>query len=224
MNDYRRGERLLWLFTALPLVVVAAFFASRWIPARWMNLYFLAAIGGVLATVVTITVRENLRQERRFIPKTAGFSRKLDQLAVRLRDHAAAIETAAKEGEEVPHLPRAIAGFAKELQRLALKQGRRELPSLDGLEEITDPARFRAAARDGERYAREVRARGGIFKLGVMELIYGSALLIAALAWGCWLVWRTWDEPSIVFFGGVFLVVSSVGLMIGLVKSQRDPA
>lgn len=113
-----------------------------------------------------------------------------------------------------------LRGFANELRRLALAQDHRTLMT----PRENDPKSLRAAAAELQQYAREVRARGGIFKLSAYQLVAGAVILIAAFAWGCSLVCEYWDGSMLSFFGGVFLIVSAAGLGFGLVKSQRQAA
>lgn len=220
MSELARGTRLLWLFTSFPLLFMIAFFTAGYVPAKWRNLYILATCGGVLTAIITIPVREQLRQERKhgLTPKQRGFSRKLDALAEKLRAHAAEAEV-----EEDWQLSRTTQSVIKELKRLALKQDQREILQDFDLD-TADPRRLRDAAGELELYAQNVRGRGGIFKLDTMQIVMGAIAFLGAFVWGCALIREWWDTPSWSFFGGVFLIVASSGLSYALVKSQREGA
>lgn len=84
-------------------------------------------------------------------------------------------------------------------------------------------ASMRNASTELDAYAQDVRARGGIFKLGLAQIVMGGAVLIAAFVWGCNLTWRTWSTPGLTFFADALLMLSSVGLMLGLIRSQAAP-
>lgn len=233
-QEMKRGHRLLTVFTFLPFLILGAIFFGGRVPATWRNLYFLGVIGGALAFIVSVPVREHNRSIRKsgFRPIKKGFSAKLDAMAETFRRQATEIESSLREGEEVSGLPRDLQAEYNELLRVARAQDKKTpLSSFDfrikGEDERTISSlanRLRERAGEMEIYAQQLRARGGIFKLGMVQTIYGGVLLLAAFAWGCSLAWKWWDTPSWTFFGGVALIVSSAGLGYGLVKSQSEPA
>lgn len=219
MTEWRRSQRILRIFTVMPLIIIAAFYGRAWVPDRWSNLYILAAAAIILGFVVGVPVREHLRAERRsgLVPRRPGFSGKLQAAAQKLREHADLID---EEGDEAGGNP-LLESYITELRRVAKAQDNHDLaPGLRHFDR--DAARLRKAAAELDEYANRVRRKGGIFQLDLTQRISGVAIVIGMFAWGMWLMVTTWSRPSWTFFGGAFLVAFAVLIGVGLLKSQQD--
>lgn len=224
MSELRRAKRILNLLALLPLIIVASFYIGARVPDRWRNLYVLAAASVILGIVVVIPVRERLRSERRggFVPRRGGFSGKLEIAAEKIRAHADLVD---EEGLEAGGHP-LLQSYLAELQRVAKAQDGYDLvPGLE-LEPEGDPAahaaKLRKAAADVDAYAQTVRIRGGIFQLDTTQRLYLGAIVAGMVAYGLWLMVRSWSTPGWTFLGGALLVAFGVLIGFGLILSQRD--
>jgi MFS family permease len=232
MSDFQkevaRGTRIMYLFTALPFVIIGAIFLAGRVPDRWRNLYFLGVAVAALSIIFAVPIREALRQEKRqgLVPRTPGFSGKVLLVAEKLRERANELET---DGEDAGGVSPTFAAYVAEVRRVAKAQDKHDV--LSGLTlELPKKnlpghiAHLRKKAEEAELYAHSIRTRGGIFRMGVANLVAAVALLIAGFLYGWRLVLQNWSTPSWSFFGGVALIVSTIVLAIGIVKSRRDPA
>lgn len=229
MNDFQkelaRGTRVLYLFTALPFVIIAAFFVAPHIPDRWRNLYFLAVASGALSIIFAVPIREALRREKRqgLVPRSPGFSGKVLLIAEKLRERANELES---DGEDAGGVSPTFAAYVAEVRRVAKAQDKRDFLvdlELDVPENVrAHIAHLRRKAEEAELYAYSIRMRGGIFQMRVPNLLAAAVLLIAGFVYGWRLVLQYWSTPSGAFFGGAALIAATVVLTIGVIKARRE--
>ena len=231
-REFRRSQRILNLFVALPLIIVVGIWAGGFVPERARNIYYLVLMLSVLGTIFAVPIREHLRMQRRggLVPKRPGFSGRLEIAAEKLREYARDLE---ELGPEDAYPAAALDSYIAELRRVAFAQDQRALATYlvldiaenaDGAKVRQHVARLRQAAGELELYAQDVRRRGGIFRLTSTQRVMGALPIAAAVFWGARLMLRTWATPSWTFFGGAMLVIAGCAIGYGLVMSQRDAA
>lgn len=209
-----RSSRFLSVFVFLPFAFIIGALAANRVPAPWRNLYWLAVTVVVLGIVFGVPARIVAQEQRRkgLVPRTGGFSGKLEIAAEKLREAANELED---DPDAVCDL--VLQQYVNELRRVAKNQDKHELHVA-----FHDPAALRRTAQELQMYAQTVRARGGIFKLDFSQRLAGAAIVIAGFAWGVWIVWSTWSTADPEFITGAALIFGSCAVGYALIKSQQD--
>jgi hypothetical protein len=235
---------LIWTIPLLfPAGMLIAGMLGRTLPSIPGPLIALIAIGLPMLLVVVLAVRDRRtkREQARLVPTNAGFSAKVDLLANRFEERAAALEQAVTFGNEIPPAEE-LEDFWRELRRTEENLGHRgpleHLSVSMDEERLLTPdvdadfrnrirehaARLRSAAKELRIAANEIRQQGGVFRLSTKERTGCGAIVLVMIAGGGYLAWHSYRASDTAFWWGAGTVVLGLCFAYALIGSQLDPA
>lgn len=238
------STRYLPLILLWPALIAVAKGLSFLFPSLDEGLLFAGPFVGTAVVFAIVAVRDSNRKRRAagLVPKDSGFSAQVDLVAAKLRERAGELEQAIRFNREVK-IPFALEEYLKEVRNTASTMDRRELvtgltlsipqeaslghgpldrPSLSAIE--SHLTKLHGAAAELEKYAGEVRARGGVYRATENQLAGCGAVIAAIAIAGGWLAWHGWPARSGGFWWGLALVVTAVLLGWVIQAMQREPA
>lgn len=216
-----------WVVYLVPACILAMYVIAHVVDLpEWAIPLGGIGIPAVVILFIAARVENRRRRARGLVPAREGYSAKVELLAAQLREHAKELEAAQTFGDEVP-LPFTLQSYLDEVRRTASEADHHQfLPKLKLTRSLMDEAdvrhqveTIRAAADECDRYAADVKRRGGVYKSSRGQLAGCSVMLIATAAGGIWMIrsedYRPW---------GIGVVMAAAVLTFALAGSQRDPA
>ncbi len=197
---------------------------------------FLPLLGMVIWGVLDGRRR---RKEQGLVPQQAGYSAEVDLLSQKLRERAAALDSALRFDRPIEEA-RELQSFADDVLRVANQtDGQNLLPGFrvrhgdeiylgqgplpkHAPEELGAHAdALRSAAKQLETYAREVRQRGGVYRFSQRDLLGCGTILLVMFGVGAWMILRAIRSDGSMTFA-IGLILLTVLLAYSLLVMLRE--